>query len=293
MPLSSNVGKAQAILGGFFRHPIRGLRHQLRLSEVVRASNFCEEWANGTAEQRPGGFVPADGARDPENPLLAYFESHREGRGVFKWRHYFDIYHRHLQKFINSDVHLAEIGVLSGGSLEMWRAYLGPKCHVTGIDIHEGCRALEGPGTSIHIGDQADRSFWKSFRERSRPVDILIDDGGHTPEQQIVTLEEVLPFLRPGGVFVCEDVHGVRNPFISYVNVLADGLNAYAGDPDPAIEKAGELRTKATPLQQSIESVHFYPYVVVIEKSRAPVSKFHCQRRGTEWAGSSSFVRPA
>jgi hypothetical protein len=52
---------------------------------------------------------------------------------------------------------------------------------------------LWGANTSIHIGDQGDREFWRAFRERVPPVDVLIDDGGHQPEQQIVTLEEMLP----------------------------------------------------------------------------------------------------
>ena len=30
---------------------------------------------------------------DPENPLRAYFDSYKEGNGIFKWYHYFDIYH--------------------------------------------------------------------------------------------------------------------------------------------------------------------------------------------------------
>ena len=37
--------------------------------------------------------------------------------------------------------------------------------------------------------------------------------AGHTPEQQIVTLEEMLPHLRPGGVYLCEDVHGIHHDF--------------------------------------------------------------------------------
>ena len=53
----------------------------------------------------------------------------------------------------------------------------------------------------------------------------VIDDGGHRPVQQAVSLEELLLHLRPGGVYICEDVHGVHNRFNSYVAGLVQALN--------------------------------------------------------------------
>ena len=149
--------------------------------------------------------------------LRSYFDSHLEGNGIYKWNHYFEIYERHLAKFVNRDVRLCEIGVYSGGSLEMWRDYLGQRCRLYGIDIEPACKSYENEYIKICIGDQSDRSFWKTFREETPTLDVLIDDGGHTVAQQIVTLEETLPYLNPGGVYICEDVHGVWNGFAHYV----------------------------------------------------------------------------
>jgi len=39
------------------------------------------------------------------NPLQAHFDSIKEGPGIWKWEHYFDIYHRHLNKFVNKKVY--------------------------------------------------------------------------------------------------------------------------------------------------------------------------------------------
>jgi len=58
-------------------------------------------------------------------------------------------------------------------------------------------------------------------------VDIVIDDGGHLPEQQLVTLEELLPHVRPGGVYFCEDIHYNFNDFAAYVQGLSDNLNEF------------------------------------------------------------------
>jgi len=65
-------------------------------------------------------------------------------------------------------------------------------------------------------------------------VDIIIDDGGHTNKQQIITLNETVPFIKYGGMLVIEDVHSsymtkFSNPseysFINYCKKLIDQLN--------------------------------------------------------------------
>jgi hypothetical protein len=36
--------------------------------------------------------------------------------------------------------------------------------------------------------------------------DIIIDDGSHLPEHQLVSFTALFPFVRPGGVYVIEDI---------------------------------------------------------------------------------------
>jgi len=99
-------------------------------------------------------------------------------------------------------VHVLEIGIYSGGSLEMWRDYFGPKARIYGVDIEPACRVYESDSVNIFIGDQGDRQFWQ-FRRKVPALDIVIDDGDHNPEHQIVSVEELLPFLRPDRVYFC------------------------------------------------------------------------------------------
>ena len=121
---------------------------------------------------------------------------------------------------------LLEIGIYSGGSLEMWRNYFGAGCEVYGIDVQEACKVYASDGKRIFIGDEADHEFWRQFRKQVPSLDIVIDDGGHRPEQQIVTLEETLPYLRPGGVYVCEDIHRIHNNFSAYIGGLINHFNS-------------------------------------------------------------------
>ena len=222
--------------------------------------------------------VPSE-STSPPGPLHTYFEGNIEGPGIYKWTHYFEIYERHFARFRDKAVHVAEVGVYSGGSLRMWKWYLGNDARITGIDIEPACRAYADDRTTILIGDQGNRDFWRTFRDQRPKVDIFIDDGGHLPEQQIATLEEVLPHMAPGGVYLCEDIHGSPNAFSVYINALAEALHTSTIRPTPD----GGLATDACPWQARVTSVHLYPFVAVLEMSAAARSGFEAVKRGTEW----------
>lgn len=233
---------------------------------------LAREWrtvSDGTVVSHP---TPED-----LNPLWDFFQARQVGRGVWKWTHYFDVYYQHLRRFVGQEVHIVEVGIYSGGSLQMWREFLGPRCHIYGVDIAPECRTYEDNGTKVFIGDQADRNFWKRFRDQVPRVDIVIDDGGHQPNQQIITLEELLPSLSPGGVYVCEDIHGRHNRFNAYISGLLDSLNA--GNP----QMQPEFSLDASAFQACIRGIHHYPFITVIEKRAQPVRRLVAPRHGTEW----------
>src|SRR2546423_12660568 len=82
---------------------------------------FAENWRPVVVANEPTSAVALEG--ESNNPLKNYFTSHKTGRGIWKWNHYFDIYHRYFKKFIGRRIGILEIGIYSGGSLDMWRAY--------------------------------------------------------------------------------------------------------------------------------------------------------------------------
>lgn len=235
-----------------------------------KSNNFSKTY---TEKDKQSGFSTIQS----QNPLFKYFQNHREGPGIWKWEHYFEIYHRHFAGFIGKKVNVLEIGIYSGGSLRMWQSYFGDKCHIYGVDIEAACKAYEEERVSVIIGDQSDRNFWRTFRENVSDIDILIDDGGHTPGQQQITLEEMLPHLRPGGIYLCEDIHGRTNKFSAFAAGLVhelNGMNRMSGT---------LLQSNVTQFQSSIHSIHFYPYLVVIEKHGIPLKQLSAPKHGTEW----------
>jgi hypothetical protein len=270
--------KDMLMLSGFALRRPRLLVYLLSQSyDTLRGFQYAHAYADST-----GRVSDFDGGELPRSPnrLRDLFDSNCRGRGIWKWLHYFDIYDRHLSKFVGRDVRVVEVGVYSGGSLAMWRNYFGDKCHIYGIDIEPACISYENECTDIFIGDQEDRGFWRGFKERVAPVDILIDDGGHSSKQQMVTLEEMLPHVKPGGVYICEDVHGIHKRFGSFVQATISNMNEMHLR-EPYLGNEGGITP--TEFQGWIHSAHFYPYLVVLEKAESPARQFRSVKKGTEW----------
>ena len=93
--------------------------------------------------------------------LLKTFKS--SPKYSIKWDNYFEIYENILHRFINKKITLVEIGIGDGGSLFMWKKFLGKKARIIGVELNPEAKKLEKFGFKIFIGDQSDPIFWKSF----------------------------------------------------------------------------------------------------------------------------------
>ena len=169
--------------------------------------------------------------------LERYFRNN-PGRLIHKWNHYFDIYERHFSRFRGQEIAVLEIGVYHGGSLQMWKDYFGDKAEIYGLDINPDCKQFEEENIEIFIGSQSDRSFLRELKEKIPKVDILIDDGGHRMDQQIISYEELFDHVKSDGIYLCEDLHtsywpefgggyGKPDTFVEYAKKFIDELNAF------------------------------------------------------------------
>lgn len=188
---------------------------------------------------------------------------------IHKYHHYFDIYERHFQKYRDKKVIILEIGIFQGGSLQMWKNYFGKNALIYGVDINPKCKAFEEKNIKIFIGSQSDREFLRQLKKEIPKVDILIDDGGHTMKQQIVTFEEMYDHVKEDGIYLCEDLHtsywlryGGGNKrmgtFIEYSKDFIDDLNAYHSE---------QRSLKVSEFTKSTDSLHYYDSMLVIEKA--------------------------
>lgn len=171
--------------------------------------------------------------------LLEHFKSYlsyqRSPYLSIKHSTYFPVYDHLFSKYIGKNITFVEIGVLDGGSLHMWRDLFGPQARIIGIDLNPAAKKWENSGFEIYIGNQASSNFWSSFYEHVGDIDILLDDGGHTYEQQIVTVDSSLKNVSDDGLIVIEDTHTsymkefgapTRYSFIEYAKKSVDTINS-------------------------------------------------------------------
>lgn len=198
------------------------------------------------------------------NPLEGWANKH-QGNFMYKWSHYFDIYHKHFERFRGKPIRILEIGIYGGGSLQMWKWYFGKKASIIGVDIDPFCLRYAEQHVKVKIGDQADPEFLDTLGE----FDIVIDDGGHLTSQQTASFMRLYDRVKENGVYLIEDTHtsyipdyiDTPNTFTEYCRKLVDVMHThYAGG-------------KFNDFSASTDSITFYDSVIVFEKRHRTTPK--------------------
>jgi hypothetical protein len=190
-------------------------------------------------------------------------------RLIHKWKHYFPIYESHFSRFVNRPCLFLEIGCGEGGSLQLWKSFLGPHAQIVGIDVNPACRSFEEDQIAVRIGDQSDQDFLASVVDEFGPPDIILDDGSHTMEHVQASFAFLYPRMSPTGVYMVEDLHtaywdeyggGLRRDgsFIETIKSLIDELNAD--------HTRGQIAP--TDFTRSTLSMHIHDSVCVFERGR-------------------------
>lgn len=166
------------------------------------------------------------------DPIFKLFKDSK--RKSYKLQKYFSVYNEMFEKYVGKKITFVEIGVLDGGSLEVWKNYFGNNARIIGVDLNPECKKFETDGIEIFIGDQADPFFWKNFYEKVGNVDVILDDGGHKNKDQIITTINSVHNINNGGLLVFEDTctsywQKFGNPhtysFINFSKKLIDDIN--------------------------------------------------------------------
>jgi 23S rRNA U2552 (ribose-2'-O)-methylase RlmE/FtsJ len=190
-------------------------------------------------------------------------------RVIHKWKHYFPAYERHFAKFVNTDVVFLEIGSGQGGSLQMWKRFLGPHARIVGIDLRPECKEFAEDQIDIRIGDQSDKAFLLDVCKEFGVPDVVLDDGSHLMAHIHASFSVLYPLLPRNGVYMVEDLHTAywaefegglkrKDSFIETCKDLIDELNAdHSRDALPATE-----------FTRTTLSMHFYDSIVAFEKGR-------------------------
>lgn len=194
----------------------------------------------------------ADDMVDTRNQPSFYDISIEKGTDKVTMHTYHDMYGRYLPSLRNRRVKLLEIGGVDcspahgpGPSYYTWLEYF-PYAELYFVERDAACvdkwrDKLKG-ARAVVSGDPADAGFLEGFvasltvDDPAFAFDVVIDGGGHTMAQQLVSLQTLWKTVRPGGTYFVEDLE------TSY-------LEGYGGGGRAAAAEAGGLWQQDTMMQ--------------------------------------------
>lgn len=220
---------------------------------------------------------------------------------------YFPVYAQLFGHLRNTDSTFVETGILDGGSLFMWRNWLGPKARIIGVDLNPEAKKWESQGFEIHIGDQGDPAFWSEALPKMGQIDAFLDDGGHQSFQQIVTVSALVDYCQHDCVVAVEDTYtSFMKDFSSYgphsfLEYAKDATDCIVGRSFDLYKDRFETPVNSKSIREfsKVFSIQFFNGIVAFQVSPsrcvpAQLVRNKQERRATDfrYAGRNSAVVP-
>jgi len=123
------------------------------------------------------------------------------------WHRYVEFY-EHAFSTIGHVSSILEFGVFKGDSIR-WLAARFPGARIVGCDIvppQPSWPVSPDIGYARLDQDSVDQ-IRRLFQHLKTQFDLIIEDGSHKPVHQRNCLVESLPWVRPGGLYILEDIH--------------------------------------------------------------------------------------
>ena len=113
------------------------------------------------------------------------------------------VYDQIFEPLRDKKLNILEIGTREGDSLRLWRKYF-PNAQIFGVDNDESGKVnnFQAEGITMIMGDGYSDEVVKQLPK----MDIIIDDGPHSLESQLLCLEKYMPRLKKGGQILIEDI---------------------------------------------------------------------------------------
>lgn len=143
----------------------------------------------------------------------------RAGTDKTKNHKYEKIYEMWLAPWRHEAVNFLEIGLGCtmnygpGKSLGLWEEYFTHRdARVSFLEVDGACvkdHNIKLRNGTIFVGSQEDVSVLKKIAADGHTFggyDVIVDDGGHTMNQQLSSLKFLWPAVSSGGIYVIEDL---------------------------------------------------------------------------------------
>jgi predicted O-methyltransferase YrrM len=129
---------------------------------------------------------------------------------------------------------IAEIGILDGASLLMWKEYF-TNAEIYGFEYNNNLIAkfkeqFNNDRINLFNIDVTNKnSILNSFKEANIMYDIIIEDTTHQFEDQIRVIENTYNYLKPGGIMIIENIFKSynENDYITRLQDILFNFQAY------------------------------------------------------------------
>jgi SAM-dependent methyltransferase len=200
--------------------------------------------------------------------------------GSDKWEQYFSAYDKAFKEFVGKNPDVLEIGVQNGGGLQIASKYF-INGNIYGIDINKKvCNLPFESNIKAYCFDAKDKTQFETYF-KDKTFDTILDDGSHINSDITITFRNLFPKLKPGGVYMMEDLHtsywpGYEGGYLkkeSAIELLkhfVDLLHAYHIRESSFFE---QLSPEDKYIVAWVDHIVFYDSVAYIKKLTQPRSK--------------------
>jgi hypothetical protein len=138
---------------------------------------------------------------------------------------YNDVYDKLFLPYKEKKGNLLEIGIYGGGSMLLWNEYF-KNYKICGVDIENLIQDninnyinQHSDKIDIIINDAYSDELVNNLKDKYGHFDIIIDDGPHNEESQIMFIKKYLPLLNNDGLLIVEDIWDINsvNKFINSI----------------------------------------------------------------------------
>jgi hypothetical protein len=124
-----------------------------------------------------------------------------------------NFYEQEFAKYQEKNIDLLEIGINKGGSLFLWSKFFN-NANIYGLDITDAF-LLENYKNINRVTYIFKNAYTKQVANELPDFDIIIDDGPHSLESQIDSINLYISKLKKDGIFIIEDIQSIE-----YINIL-------------------------------------------------------------------------
>jgi SAM-dependent methyltransferase len=158
---------------------------------------------------------------DRQDSLTSFANNFGSDKGNRQTEHhrYTYMYDLLFYPYIYKEINFLELGLAVGGpelggpvdrsvvspSVRMWLSYF-KRAHIFGFDISDFSH-MRHPRFTFLRGDVGSEADLSALAQLSDGFDVIIDDASHASFHQQLALKTLFSKLRPGGLYIIEDLH--------------------------------------------------------------------------------------